>query len=38
VLQGHPAVRVEIESNVFFFWAFITVANDVTQEITVIKP
>ena len=35
-LRGHSKVRVELESNFFKFWAFITVANDVTQEVTVI--
>jgi hypothetical protein len=37
-LRGHPKVRVELESNFYKFWAFITVANDVTQEVTVIAP
>lgn len=37
-LQGHMKARLEIESNFYSFWAFIAVANDLTQEITVIAP
>lgn len=37
-LRGHAKVRLELESNVSDFWAFITVANDITQETTVITP
>lgn len=37
-LQGHTRVRLEIESNFYSFWAFLTVANNVTQEITAIAP
>lgn len=37
-LRGHAKVRLELESNIHHFWAFITVANDTTQETTVITP
>jgi hypothetical protein len=37
-LQGHTKVRVELESNLYRFWAFISIANNMTQETTVITP
>ena len=37
-LRGHAKVRLELESTAYKFWAFVTVANDVTQETTVITP
>jgi hypothetical protein len=37
-LQGHSKVRVEIESNVFKFWAFVAVTNDATGETTIVAP
>ena len=37
-LQGHSKVRVELESNFFKFWAFVSVTNDATEETTIIAP